>query len=204
MKCGVALLLAATLWSSCGVSREVWGTALGGTLGSIAGSVLGGAVGGGIASQVGGTVGGIAGASVGHKIARSKKGQPEYVNLEEMKRFEGQYEQGNLVLSNFRLIDEGGNGILNPNERAMVAFDVENRSVTSVSRFAMTPKVNTKRIQLYTKSEQHSLAPGEKATYKVALLATDRLKSGKAVVTLLFKQEYQEEFSHKVRLQTEE
>ena len=181
----LTLVVVAITLSSCGsfgfgISAPGMGGMIGGTLGSIAGDATGGRYG----SQIGGLVGSIAGIAVGAAIEEQQYKERMEQQRQRTATTSAPVAQSTSIspisLTNFYLIDENDNGVIESGEECKITFDVENNGKTVVKD--ITPMLelmsDVKGIKIGKPTVIEFLSANSSITYSVPIVTSSHLKTG--------------------------
>ena len=182
----LTLVVVAITFSSCGslgfISAPGMGGMIGGTLGSIAGDATGARYG----SQIGGLVGSIAGIAVGAAIEEQRYNEQMEQQRQRSSTKSAAPAQSKsasvspISLTNFYLIDENDNGVIEANEECKITFDVENNGKSVVKD--ITPMLelmsDVKGIKIGKPTVIEFLSANSSITYSVPIVTSSHLKTG--------------------------
>ena len=181
----LTLVIVAVTLTSCGsigfgIGAPGMGGMIGGTLGSIAGDATGGRYG----SQIGGLIGTVAGVAIGTAITQQQiQGQMEEASTRSVAPASATVlpeAQSDIVLTNFYLVDDNDDGIIEAKENCKITFDVENNGSSVVKDITPTLELlsDVKGIKVGKPTVIGFLSPNSKITYSVPITTTSSLKSG--------------------------
>ena len=181
----LTLVIVAVTLTSCGsvgfgISAPGMGGMIGGTLGSIAGDATGGRYG----SSIGGLIGTVAGVAVGTAIAQQQiQGQMEQATTRSSSVASVAplpEAQSAIELTNFYLMDENDNGVIDAKESCKITFDVENNGTSTVRNITPTLELisQVKGIKVGKPTVIDFLSANSKITYSVPITTTSSLKTG--------------------------
>ncbi len=192
----ITLAASTLLLTSCMTGYGLSGTTTGALVGGTLGSIIGGSSGNSWQSeQIGGLIGTIAGAAVGgaidQQIAEERQRQQEqqqeqqYAHQEPPRQHHATPQPAvNPVLSltDFRLNDQNGNGIIESGETCRISFVIKNGS--SRTMHDVTPVVDlldrTKGISVSTTKPIERIPAHSRVGYSFSIRATQRLRTGNA------------------------
>ena len=188
-----ALSAALLVLSGCSSSSQFYGAATGASVGGMFGSAIGSIAGGWKGSKVGTlagmAVGGIIGATAtAPKTEKSRTS--DYYNgydYDDYRANGANSPYADLVVENLRFVDMNSNEYIDADEHGKLIFEIRNEGRDFIYDIAPVITVSgTKEIYLSPTAIISELGPGKAVRYTAELIATKKLKSGKADFTIGF------------------
>ena len=187
--CGTMLL------TSCDSSRQMAGVATGASLGGMFGSAIGGIAGGwrghDIGTVAGMAIGGlIGGAATAPKTKDGNYRSSDYYydyGMDDYRQNNAYSPYASIDIEELRFIDDNNNRALDAEEHARLVFIMRNTGRDYVYDIAPVITVTgTKEIYLSPTAIVKELAPGKAVRYQCEVIATRKLKNGKADFSIGF------------------
>ena len=184
-----ALGAALIMMSSCSSTNQFYGAATGASLGGLFGSAIGGISGGYRGHNVGTVVGMAVGAAVGAAATAPKTQDGNYRSSDYNYDYDrDDYRQNNsyspyadIIIDDLRFNDNNRNQYIDAGEHAKISFIIRNTGRSYVYDLAPVITVSgTKQIFLSPTAIVSELAPGGAVRYQAEVVATNKLKSGRA------------------------
>ena len=191
----VALTATALLMSSCQSMNQFYGAATGASIGGMFGSAIGGITDGPRGSDMGTVVGMAIGGIIGAAATAPKTDDGNYRSSDYYYDYDmDDYRQNNsyspfasIEIEEMRFVDENNNRALDANEHAKLVFIIRNMGRDYVYDIAPVITVSgTKEIYLSPTAIVKELGPGKAVRYQSEIIATKKLKNGKADFSIGF------------------
>lgn len=184
-----ALSAALIMMSSCSSSNQFYGAATGASLGGLFGSAIGGITGGHRGHDMGTVLGMAVGAAVGAAATAPKTQDGNYRSSDynydydrDDYRMNNSYSPyANIEIDDLRFNDSNRNQHIDAGEHAKISFIIRNNGRDYVYDLAPVITVSgTKQIYLSPTAIISELAPGRAVRYQAEVVATNKLKNGRA------------------------
>ena len=191
----VALMATALLLSSCQSFHQFYGVTTGASIGGMFGSAIGGLADGPRGSDLGTVVGMAVGGMIGAAATAPQTEDGNYRSSDYYYEYErDDYRQNNsyspfanIEIEELRFVDENNNGALDADEHARLVFIMRNTGRDYVYDIAPVITVSgTKEIFLSPTAIVKEMAPGKAVRYQSEVIATKKLKNGKADFSIGF------------------
>lgn len=189
-----AMSAALILMNSCSTANQFYGTATGASLGGLFGSAIGGIAGGHRGHNAGTVAGMVIGGIIGAAATAPKTEDGNYRTSDYGREGGYDYRQNNsyspyadIVIENLRFIDSNENNSIDAGEQAKLVFDIRNNGSDYAYDIAPVITVTgTKQILISPTAIISELAPGRAVRYQAEVIATNKLKTGKADFSIGF------------------
>ncbi|MBO7608653.1 MAG: hypothetical protein J6S96_00420 [Muribaculaceae bacterium] len=184
-----AMSAALIMMSSCSSTNQFYGAATGASLGGLFGSAIGGITGGHRGHDMGTVLGMAVGAAVGAAATAPKTQDGNYRSSDYNYDYDrDDYRQNNyyspyadIVIEDLRFNDNNRNQHIDAGEHAKISFIIRNTGRDYVYDLAPVITVSgTKQIYLSPTAIVSELAPGRAVRYQAEVVATNKLKNGRA------------------------
>ena len=183
------LIASALLLTGCQSMNQFYGVTTGATIGGMFGSAIGGLSDGPRGSDLGTVVGMAVGGIIGAAATAPKTDDGNYrssdyyydYDMDDYRQNNSYSPFGDIVIEELRFVDENNNHALDANEHAKLVFIMRNTGRDYVYDIAPVITVSgTKEIYLSPTAIVKDLAPGKAVRYQSEIIATKKLKNGKA------------------------
>lgn len=184
-----AMSAALIMMSSCSSSNQFYGAATGASLGGLFGSAIGGISGGPRGHDMGTVLGMAVGAAVGAAATAPKTQDREYrssdynydYDYSDYRRNSSYSPFADIEIENVRFVESNNNECIDAGEHAKLTFVMRNHGRNYVYDLAPVITVTgTKQIFLSPTAIVSELAPGGAVRYQAEVVATKKLKTGRA------------------------
>lgn len=184
-----AVSAALIMLSSCSSTNQFYGAATGASLGGLFGSAIGGLTGGHRGHNMGTVLGMAVGAAVGAAATAPKTQNDNYRSSDYNYDYDrDDYRQNNsyspyadIVIEDVRFVESNRNECIDAGEHAKITFVIRNHGRNYVYDLAPVITVSgTKQIFLSPTAIVSELAPGGAVRYQAEVVATNKLKNGRA------------------------
>lgn len=191
----VSLSAALILLSGCSSANQFYGAATGASVGGMFGSAIGSIAGGWKGRDVGRLTGMVIGGAVGAaatapKTKTTETRSSDYYNgydYDDYRQNSYNSPYADLVVENLRFVDTNSNEYVDADEHGKLIFEIRNVGNEYIYDIAPVITVSgTKEIYLSPTAIISELGPGKAVRYTAEMIATKKLKSGRADFTIGF------------------
>lgn len=191
----VGVIASVLMLSSCQSMNQFYGATTGASLGGMFGSAIGGIADGPRGSDLGTVVGMAVGGIIGAAATAPKTDDGNYRSSDYYYDYDmDDYRQNNayspyasLDIEELRFVDDNNNRALDAEEHARLVFIIRNTGRDYVYDIAPVITVSgTKEIYLSPTAIVKELGPGKAVRYQSEIIATKKLKNGKADFSIAF------------------
>lgn len=191
----VGLVATTLLMSSCQSMSQFYGVTTGASLGGMFGSAIGGIADGPRGSDLGTVVGMAVGGMIGAAATAPKTDDGNYrssdyyydYGMDDYRQNNAYSPYASIDIEELRFVDDNNNRALDAEEHARLVFIMRNTGRDYVYDIAPVITVTgTKEIYLSPTAIVKELAPGKAVRYQCEVIATRKLKNGKADFSIGF------------------